>query len=74
MEILKRAKGDSGEIVPFNTNEKDLQEEINRRTAKAGYTTKYGEPCNATKIMVQGIGESKIKNWLRDEQGNLIDD
>lgn len=74
MEILKRAKGDSGEIVPFNTNTKDLKDEVNRRTAKAGYTTREGNPIHGTKIMGPGIGESKISVWPRDKKGNLIGD
>jgi len=74
LEILERAKGDSGELVSFNTNEKELQEEINRRTCKAGYTTKYGEDPHHTKIMAQGCGKSKLNIWPRDENGQLIDD
>lgn len=74
MEILKRAKGDSGELVSFNTNEEDLQEEINRRTAKAGYTTKYGERPYRTKIMTTvAFGRVKYNLWPRDKNGNLIE-
>jgi len=74
LEILKRAKGDSGEIIPWNANPKDVREEINRRTARAGYTTKYGESPNATKIMATvDFGERKYNLWPRDEQGNLIE-
>jgi len=74
MEILERAKGDSGELVSADVPEKDLREELNRRTCKAGYTTRYGECTARTKIMSNGIGESKLNLWPRDEQGNLIDD
>jgi len=73
MEILKRAKGDSGEIVPWNADKKDVQEEVNRRTAKAGYTTRYGEPTYSTKIQVTvPFGEQKLNIWPRDKDGNLI--
>ena len=73
MEILKRAKGDSGEIVPWNADKKDVQEEVNRRTAKAGYTTRYGEPTYSTKIQVTvPFGEQKLNIWPRDENGKLI--
>lgn len=65
LEIIERAKGDSGEIVPFNANEKDLQEEINRRTAKAGYTTKHGEPAHHSKIIIQPPNEKYRKNYRR---------
>ncbi len=44
MEILKRAKGDSGEIIPWNADKKDVQQEINHRTYKAGYTDRDGQP------------------------------
>ena len=74
MEIIERAKGDAGEIVPWNANKKDVQDEINRRTAKAGYTTKHGECPYSTKIQNRGYGESNLNVWLRDENGNLIGD
>lgn len=74
MQILKRAKGDSGETVSFRAKEEDLRDEVNRRTAKAGYTTKYGEPAGTAKIMSRGIGESKLNVWPRDKNGQLIDD
>jgi hypothetical protein len=60
--------------VPWNANKKDVQEEINRRTAKAGYTTKYGECPYRTKIQNRGFGESKLNVWPRDENGQLIGD
>ena len=74
MEILERAKGNSGEIVPWNADKKDVQDEINRRSAKAGYTTRDGNPTHGTKIMGPGIGQSKLNQWARDENGNLIGD
>ena len=49
MQILKRARGNSGETVSFTAKEADLREEVNRRTAKAGYTTRYGEPVSSGK-------------------------
>ena len=75
MQILKRAKGDIGDVVPFSANEKDLRDEVNRRTCKAGYTTRYGEPTYSTKIQATiSFGERKLNVWPRDEQGNLIGD
>lgn len=63
------------EIVPQNVSDKDLREEVNRRTAKAGYTTKYGESTKATKIMTMcNWGKTKLNVWPRDKKGNLIDD
>jgi len=74
MEILKRAKGNSGEIIGPNESESNVREEVNRRTWKAGYTDRDGQMKDRPKIMSQGIGESKYNLWPRDEQGNLIDD
>ena len=75
MEILKRAKGfQSGEGVSFLESESNVREEVNRRSAKAGYTTRDGNPTHGTKIMGPGIGQSKLNQWARDENGNLIGD
>lgn len=63
-----------GEIVPWNENKDNVREEVNRRAAKAGYTTKYGEPRGATKIQNRGYGESKLNVWPRDKNGQLIGD
>ena len=43
MEILKRAKGESGEIVPVTESEKSIKDEVNLRTYKAGYTDRDGQ-------------------------------
>jgi len=62
------------ELVPPNVSEADLKDEVNRRTAKAGYTTRYGECPHATKIQgLVGWGEQKLNVWPRDEHGNLIE-
>ncbi|MBN2591636.1 MAG: hypothetical protein JXA96_17350 [Sedimentisphaerales bacterium] len=50
MQLIKRAKGNAGDIVPPNMPEKDVKEEVLSRNAKAGYCTKYGEPACCTKI------------------------
>lgn len=67
------AKGNDGEVVAWNESESNVQEEVNHRTARAGYSNKYGEPIGATKIMSRGIGESKLNIWPRDKNGQLID-
>ena len=72
---MKRARGVSdGEIVPWNENSTNVREEVNRRAAKAGYCTRDGNPTHGTKIQGPGIGQSKLNQWERDENGNLIDD
>jgi hypothetical protein len=64
----------NGEIVPPNVSEKDLRDEVNRRTAKAGYTTRLGECRNATKIMgTVMFGKEKFNVWPRDKHGRLIE-
>lgn len=75
LEILKRAKGfQSGEGISFLESESNVREEVNRRTCKAGYTTKHGEPRGATKIMTtSNWGERKLNIWPRDKNGNLIE-
>ena len=62
------------ELVPENVSEKDLKDEVNKRSAKAGYTTRFGEPPYATKIMSRGFGESKLNIWPRDKDGNLVNE
>jgi len=52
MEILKRArKATDGEIVPWNENAKSVREEVNRRTHKAGYTDRDGQPRRQKEIV-----------------------
>ena len=75
MQILKRARGvNDGDIISPFANEKDLRDEVNRRTAKAGYTTRLGEAPYRTRIQnIVGFGKQKLNVWERDENGNLID-
>jgi hypothetical protein len=61
------------EVVPANVSRQDLKDEANRRAAKAGYCSRSGDPLNRTKIMSQGIGQSKLNVWPRDKNGNLIE-
>ncbi len=45
MEILKRAKQfQSGEGISAFESEANVKEEVNRRTFKAGYTDRDGQP------------------------------
>ena len=54
-----------GEIVPANVNEKDLRDEVNRRTARAGYTTRSGECPYRTKIMAAPPTKQYRENYVR---------
>ena len=76
MEILKRARGfQSGEGVSFLESESNVREEVNRRSFKAGYTDRDGQPRDRPKIRsFGGLSENKLSIWPRDEQGNLIGD
>ena len=64
MEILKRAKS-GGELVSFNHDEKDIKDEVNRRTAKAGYTTRLGEPPYRTKAMTLPPNKKYEESYTR---------
>jgi hypothetical protein len=64
----------NGELVPANVSESALRDEVNRRTAKAGYTTRHGECRAATRIQgLVGWGRQKLNVWPRDKDGNLIE-
>lgn len=54
-----------GEIVPNDVSEKDLRDEVNRRTARAGYTTRLGEPPFRTKIMSMPASKKYEENYRR---------
>lgn len=63
------------EIVPSDVSEKDFQDEVDSRTCKAGYTTRYGEPTYSMKIQTTVLcGKTKLNIWPRDENGQLIGD
>jgi hypothetical protein len=53
------------EIVPNNVSHKDLINESNRRSAKAGYTTRLGEPPYRTKIMSMPVTKEYQDNYER---------
>ena len=52
-----------GEIVAWNESEDNVREEVNRRTAKLGLSTKYGECPSRTKIMSMPINDRYRKNY-----------
>jgi len=49
LQILKRAKGESGEVVDWNESEANVREEVNRRSHKAGYTDRVCQTIVAGK-------------------------
>ena len=44
MQILNRAKNSEMDIIPLGESKKNIQEEANRRSCKAGYTDRDGQP------------------------------
>ena len=58
------AKGNDGEVVSFRANEKDLKDEVLRRNAKAGYSTRLGEPTYRQKIS-SGWSKQYEENYVR---------
>jgi len=65
VQILKRAKNAEMDIVSATESEKNVREEVNRRTAKAGYTTKYGEPTSSGRIISKPATKQYRKNYRR---------
>jgi hypothetical protein len=61
---MKRANS-GGELVSAFANEKELADEVNRRTAKAGYTTRSGEPVCHTKIIAKPPTDKYRKEYVR---------
>lgn len=73
---MKRAieRGDCEIIPPGTRSEKDLRDEMNERSWKAGHTTRYGECPRASKIMTTvAFGKVKYNLWPRDKNGQLIE-
>jgi hypothetical protein len=56
---------DDLEIVPDNVSASDLRDEVNRRTAKAGYTTRNGECPYRTKIMIMPPTRKYRENYVK---------
>ena len=61
------------DIVPDDMPHRDLHEEVNSRTHKAGYTTREGRQFPHNTSVAGNFGERKrLKVWPRDKNGNLI--
>jgi len=61
------------EVIPDSVSQKDVIEESHRRSARAGYTTRFGESPYRTKIQTTvPFGREKLNVWPRDKNGNLI--
>lgn len=60
-------------LVDCTVPEKDLQDEVNRRTHKAGYTDRDGQQMVRKMMISVPCGEVRLNIWPRDKDGNLID-
>ena len=49
MEIITERHKSPGDIVSADHNPKDIKDEVNRRTYKAGYTDRDGQPRRSRK-------------------------
>ncbi len=56
---------EGGDLIPFNVNSKDLQDEVNSRTHKAGYTNRQGEKLYRTKIMPMPPNDKYRENYFK---------
>lgn len=54
--------------------QKDYEQELNIRSHKAGYTTRKGGPIPLKIMTTSNWGKTKLNNWPRDKNGNLIED
>lgn len=73
MNIITNRHKNPGDVIPPTESESNVREEANKRTYKAGYTDRDGQP-KIRKIQDRGYGESRLSVWPRDENGNLIGD
>lgn len=75
-EAMRQAvKSGDEELIPSSRSDKDLQDEMNERSCKAGLTTRFGECARASKIQTSvPFGRTKLNIWPRDENGELIND
>lgn len=61
------------EIIPNDISRRDLYEEVNSRTHRAGYTTRDGGKIPLKIQTSVSWGQVKLNIWPRDANGNLID-
>lgn len=53
------------ELVPPNTSEADVRDEVNRRTHRAGYTDRDGQPMRRKEIVSRSFSEQGRRNYRR---------
>lgn len=65
MQIIERARGESGEIIDWNESENNIREEVNKRTCKAGYTNSEGGPPATGKIVSMPANDKYRENYVK---------
>ena len=65
-------RGDE-ELIPASVSDADLADTMNSRSHKAGLTNRQGESCKSIRIMSRGFGPSRLNQWPRDVNGELIE-
>jgi len=61
------------EIIPNDISQRDLVEEVNSRTYRAGITTRNGGKIPLKNASTVSWGKAKLNVWPRDADGNLIE-
>lgn len=65
-------RGDE-ELIPASVSDADLADTMNSRSQRAGLTNRRGESCKSVRIMSRGFGSSRLNQWPRDVNGELIE-
>jgi hypothetical protein len=55
----------NAELVPPGTSDSDVRDEVNRRTHRAGYTDRDGQPMIRREIVSQPATEAYRAGWDR---------
>lgn len=73
-EAMREAvrRGDE-ELIPASVSDADLVDTMNARSHRAGLTNRQGESCKSIRIMSRGFGPSRLNQWPRDANGELIE-
>ena len=72
MQILKRAKNAEMDIVSVSESASNVREEVNKRTCKAGYTDRDGQPITRRNGTGKGDMFRPVNKKLYDENYERI--
>ena len=71
--MREAVRRDDEELIPASVSDADLTDEMNARSHRAGLTNRQGESCKSIRIMSRGFGPSRLNQWPRDVNGELIE-